>query len=59
MIRGEIPDPKETAPAPSEALFTGLSLIELTARRHTARLDALVPNFSALEAPARSVQGFF
>ena len=27
-------------PAPSEALFVELSLIELTARRHTARLNA-------------------
>jgi hypothetical protein len=59
MIRGAIPDTKETAPAPSEALFAELSLVDQTACRHTARLDAVVPNFSALETPARSVQGFF
>ena len=50
-----IPNTKETAPAPSEALFAELSVIDQTACRHTARL---VPNFSALETPARSVQGF-
>src|SRR5450432_1881178 len=40
--RGLRPYPvaRRSMPAPSEALFAELSLIELTARRHTARLNA-------------------
>jgi hypothetical protein len=52
-------DPKETAPTPSGALFAELSLVDQTACRHTARLDAVVPNFSALEIPTPFRAGIF
>ena len=57
-VPGMLISPKKTAPARDEAHFANPSLSDQTARRHTARLEALFQT-SLHGTLARSVQVFF